>query len=179
MITTSLVSRAMRSTELRITGVDLDHNARILLEENGNRTVRLIARKRRPETEESLDQADREVRFAHNIGEDERLYFFEVERGDASDFEDRITVCGERVGRHVLFCVSSPAVANAVAAVLIQMEQRTGQVPHAYVEWTEGNPVGNLFRFLFLGEGDVAPLTHEVLRRAIPDPKHRPVIHVS
>jgi hypothetical protein len=179
MIATSLISRAMRSTELRITGVDLDHNARVLLAENGNRTIRLIARKRRVETEESLDRADREVRFMHNIPEDEPLYFFEVERGDASTFEDKITLCGERVGKHVLFCVSSPVVANAIAAVLIQLEKATGRVPHAYFEWTEGNPIGNLFRFLFLGEGDVAPLTHEVLRRAIPDVKHRPVIHVS
>jgi len=36
-----------------------------------------------------------------------------------------------------------------------------------------------LFRFLFLGEGDAAPITHEVLRRAIEEPKHRPVIHVG
>jgi len=179
MIAMSLISRAMRSTELRITGVELDHNARALLEENGNGTIRLIARKYNRETEESLDQAEREVRFAHSLDGNERLYFIEIERGDASTFEDRITVCGERVGRHALFCVSSPVVANAIAAVLIQLERATGNVPHAYFEWTEGNPIGNLFRFLFLGEGDVAPLTHEVLRRAVPDPRHRPVIHVS
>ncbi len=179
MIATSLISRAMRSTELRITGVDLDHNARQMLEDNDNRTIRIIARKHSRETEESLDKADRDVRLSHNIPEDEPLYFFEVERGDASTFEDCITVCGELVGRHKLFCVSSPVVANAVAAVLIQMEKNTGKIPHAYFEWTEGNPIGNLFRFLFLGEGDVAPLTHEVLRRAVPDPTHRPIIHVS
>jgi hypothetical protein len=32
---------------------------------------------------------------------------------------------------------------------------------------------------LFFGEGDVAPIAHEVLRRAVPDPKRRPVIHVT
>ena len=42
-----------------------------------------------------------------------------------------------------------------------------------------GNPIGNLLRFLLLGEGNVAPITQEVLRRAIPDVKHRPVVHVS
>ena len=63
--------------------------------------------------------------------------------------------------------------------MLIHLEQTTGHNPHAYFQWTEGNPIGNLFRFFFLGEGDVAPLTHEVLRRAIPDEKHRPCIHVS
>jgi hypothetical protein len=63
--------------------------------------------------------------------------------------------------------------------MLIHFEGTTGRVPHAYFEWNEGNPVWNLFRFIFLGEGDTAPLTHEVLRRAIPDARHRPVVHVA
>jgi hypothetical protein len=62
---------------------------------------------------------------------------------------------------------------------LIDIEKRTGKIPHCYFKWHEGNPVGNVFRFLFLGEGDVAPIAHEVLRRAGQDPKRRPVIHVS
>ena len=53
-------------------------------------------------------------------------------------------------------------VANAIAALLIQLEKTTGKVPHGYFKWTEGNPMGNLLYFLFLGEGDVAPITHEV-----------------
>jgi hypothetical protein len=36
-----------------------------------------------------------------------------------------------------------------------------------------------MLRFVFLGEGDAAPITHEVIRRAIPDVQHRPIIHVS
>ena len=55
----------------------------------------------------------------------------------------------------------------------------TGKPPHGYFAWNEGTPVANMFRFLFLGEGDVAPLVHEVLRRAIPNPEERPIIHVS
>jgi hypothetical protein len=55
----------------------------------------------------------------------------------------------------------------------------TGKLPHAYFGWTEGNPIGYLFRFLFLGEGDVAPITREVLRQHIGDPKKRPSVHVS
>jgi len=70
-------------------------------------------------------------------------------------------------------------VPNAIAALLIHLADATGKIPHAYFKWTEGNPIGNLLRFLMLGEGDVAPITHEVLRRAIPDRKRRPVIHVS
>ena len=50
---------------------------------------------------------------------------------------------------------------------MIHLEKTTGKLPHGVLQWTEGNPMGNLLRFLILGEGDVAPVTHEVLRRAV------------
>jgi hypothetical protein len=42
-----------------------------------------------------------------------------------------------------------------------------------------GQSIGKLFRFMIFGEGDVAPLAHEALRRAIPEVEHRTIIHVS
>jgi hypothetical protein len=52
-------------------------------------------------------------------------------------------------------------------------------VPHVYFRWTQVSPAINIMRFLFLGEGDTAPLTQEVLRKAIPQQERRPVVHVS
>ena len=179
IVLTSLVSRAMRSTELRITEVVLDETVNELLSESNGQVIRLIARKPRIETPESLDQVDRIVRRAHSLSEDENLYFFEVERGDASEFTERLCVSGERIGAHVVLHARCATVANSIAAMLLHLERTTGSVPHAYFKWNEGNPVGNLFRFIFLGEGDTAPLVHEVLRRAMPDPTHRPIVHVS
>jgi hypothetical protein len=179
IVTTSLVSRAIRSTELRIRGVELDSKAEALLAQNDDPVIRIMARKPRSETEQTLDQADQEVRYVHNLSPDARLFFLEVERGDASSFEETLKVTGEQIGRHLILRAKSPVVANAIAATLIHLERTRGKIPHGYFVWNEGNPVGNLFRFLFLGEGDTAPLVHEVLRRAIPDPRHRPVIHVS
>jgi hypothetical protein len=179
MIATSLLSRALRATELRICDVDLDAQAKALLAEDKDGVIRLVARAPRQEGEEELDRVDREIRSFHNLDPAEQLYFFEVEIGDASDFEETLRVTGERVGKHSVLRAHSPVTANAIAAMLIHLEKMTGKVPHGYFKWHEGNPVGNVFRFLFLGEGDVAPIAHEVLRRAIPDTKHRPVIHVS
>ena len=102
-----------------------------------------------------------------------------MERSDASEFEDKLTVHGRQIGDHRILFAKSPVVANSIAALLIEIGRTTGKVPHAYFHWTEGNPVANIFRYIFFGEGDTAPLTHEVLRRAIEDPKHRPVVHVA
>lgn len=179
MVVTSLISRAVRSTELRIHAVELDDAAKSLLAEDLDQVIHLVARKPRIETPQGLDEADRAMRYYHNLSPEEHIYFFEVERGDASTFEATLSVTGRRVGKHSVLYASSPTVANAIAAMLIHLEQQTGRVPHAYFSWNEGNPVGNIFRFLFLGAGDTAPLVHEVLRRAIPDVKHRPIIHVS
>lgn len=179
IIATSLVSRAMRSTELRIHTVHLDEKARALLSEDEDQVIHLVARKPRHETEEDLNEADQEVRYCHNLSPEERVYFFEVKPADASNFECLLDVSGQRIGRHCVLQASSPVIANSIAALLIYLARDTGKVPHAYFSWTEGNPIGNLFRFLFLGSGDAAPLVHEVLRRAIPDERHRPVVHVS
>jgi hypothetical protein len=175
----SIVSRALRSTELRITGIHLDDTALEMVREDPDGVIRIVAKKPDDACPEVLDAADVTVRILHNLDPQETLFFFLVEKGDASKFETTLTVHGRREGKHRVLYATSPVVANSIAALLIELESRTGQVPHAYFSWTEGNPLANIVRYIFLGEGDTAPLTHEVLRRAIADPQRRPIIHVS
>ncbi len=179
ILVSSLLSRAMRSTEVRITSVHFDQEAEAVLGHIEGKTVRIVAQRPKQQTEEDLDRVDARVRFLNGLSDDQPIYFFQVDRGDASDFEDRLRVHGFRIGKHKLLKAESPAVANSFAALLIELGRKSGCAPHAYFRWTEGNPIVNLFYFVFLGEGDTAPLTHEVLRRAIDDPKMRPIIHVN
>jgi hypothetical protein len=175
----SLVSRAMRSTELRITGIELDDQAKALISDAHNHTVRIIAWNPRNSSSKNCDEAGLELQRLHGISADDLIFFFEVERGDTSDFTDLLRVEGRWEGSSRVLHARSAVVANSIAALLIYIERSTGCIPHVYFHWTDENPVTNVMRFIFLGEGDTAPLTHEVLRRAVKDPSLRPVVHVS
>jgi hypothetical protein len=177
MVFMSLVSRAFRSTELRITGIELDPQAQALVEESVNKTMRLIAWK--PHRSVSKDQAASNLRRLYCLEQDAPIYFVEVERGDTSEFTMSLSFHGIQEGSNRVLHARSATVANAIAALLIHLKQITGCIPHVYFHWTDINPVVNVLRFVFLGEGDTAPLTHEVLRRAIEDPDQRPVVHVN
>jgi hypothetical protein len=180
ILLSSFVSRAMRSTELRITDIQLDEMAESILAEDEDQLIRLVARK--PESgdaEAALAMSDRKVRYFHSLSDEECLFFFEVVRTDASEFSETLCVTGRRVGRHRILSAKSPVIANAIAGMLVYIASRTGQPPHVYFKWTQVSPAINIMRFLFLGEGDTAPLTHEVLRKAIPRQENRPIVHVS
>jgi hypothetical protein len=178
MVFLSLVSRAFRSTELRIT-VQLDPQAQALVAESTNKTMRLIAWNPRHTSIKDREQAKMELRALHGLVHDESIYFIEVERGDTSEFTETIAIEGSREGSNRVLHGRSGAAANAIAALLIQVKQTTGCLPHVYFHWADVDPVINLMRFIFLGEGDTAPLTHEILRRAIKDSSKRPIVHVS
>ena len=68
---------------------------------------------------------------------------------------------------------------NAIAAFLLYVRDTTGEIPHAYFGWSEGNPVTYLLKYLVFGEGETTPVTREVLRQAENDPERRPSIHVG
>ena len=75
--------------------------------------------------------------------------------------------------------LDAPSISNSLAAVMLHIRDETAAIPHIYFEWTEGNPLQNLVKFFFLGQGEVAPTTREVLRRAEPDRSRRPHVHVG
>ena len=179
IILVSLISRISRSTELRITDITLDEEAKRLLAEDEDQLIRLIAWNPKRAGEKVRDDVATDVRRLHGLPPDECIYFLEVERTDASEFDEKLCVCGHLDGTHKVLTAQSPVVANAVAALLLNLRDATGKNPHAYFQWTEFSPAVNVLRFIFLGQGDAAPLTQEVLRRAVPDKTKRPVIHVA
>jgi len=105
--------------------------------------------------------------------------FLEVQVTDASEFETMVEVTSVQVGRHRILRATGSSVPNAIAAFLLHVRNLDTQVPHVYFEWSEGSPFGHLARYVLVGEGDIAPVCHEVLRQAEPDAERRPRIHVG
>ena len=179
IILTSLISRVYRSLELRVERVELDSAAAQFIEDAGRAgEIRIIANKRQGhEHEYALKEQGQ--RLSNHIPPEDPVLFLEVDVGDASRFTDVVPVKGVTVDGYRVLRATGAAVPNVIAAVLLAIRDRTGKIPHAYFSWSEGNPLAYLFRFIVFGEGDTAPVTHEVLRQAEPDPVRRPALHVG
>jgi hypothetical protein len=179
IVVTSLISRVLRSTELRVHGVTADAMAERFLREAANVPIRIIAN--RPDTglPEEYARKLHDAQESHHLPPDAQVLFVEVKPSDASLFSEVLRVEGANVGGHRVLRCASPAIPNAIAALLLFIRDQTRVIPHAYFGWTEGNPIAYLLKFLAFGEGDTAPVTREVLRQAEPDPELRPRIHVG
>ena len=179
IVLTSLFSRVYRSTELRVDRIELDDAAREFVRRAAKGTVRIITNRVDRGDVAEYEAKEKEKRMDNHIPADEPILFFEVTPGDASEFSGVLKICGETVDRFQILRTESPAVPNAIAAFLLFLRNETGKLPHVYFGWSEGNPVSYLLKYIAFGEGDTAPVTHEVLRQAEKDPDQRPIVHVG
>jgi len=181
IVLVSLISRAYRSTELRQERIEIDETAQRFIDEAARQgDIHIIAHRRRTGNDpEEYRRKQKEQREDNHIPPGEPILFLEVDVEDASEFEDVLEVSGVEVGDHKVLRAVSSVVPNAIAALLLHLRDTTGRTPHCYFGWTEGNPIIYLIRYLLFGEGDTAPVTHEVLREAEPNPELRPAIHVG
>ncbi|NEB01253.1 APC family permease [Streptomyces sp. SID13726] len=179
IILVSLLSRLARAFELRVTSVTLDDMAERFIRDMASRKIRLIANE--PDSRDKAEYRDKieQIREDNDIpGED--FVFVEVTVLDPSEFEAGLTVRGEVLhNRYRVLTLESSSIPNALAALLLHIRDETSCTPHIYFEWTEGSPFHNFLRFFLFGQGEVAPVTREVLREAEPDRGRRPRVHTG
>jgi hypothetical protein len=123
-----------------------------------DQVIRLISHRPVHRSAEEYASRDALARMGHNLSSNEQVLFLEIDRVDSSDFEVSLRVTGICVGRYRILRASSPAVPNAIAAILIHIRDITGK-RHTYI--STGQKVtlsGHKFRFLIFGEGDVPPV---------------------
>ncbi|MDJ0394326.1 amino acid transporter [Rhodococcus sp. G-MC3] len=180
ILVVSFWSRVTRSFELRSTSVEFDEKALEFIEEAAKQgRIQIVCHDSRHLDIETYAAKEAQQRADSHIPEEDPILFLEANIKDASEFSTDLLVHGRQRGDYKVLWVDAAAVPNSIAAVLLMIRDATGVKPDAYFEWSEGNPVVNLLRFLIIGVGEVAPVTREVLRRAEPDIDRRPNVHVG
>ena len=180
IVVVSLLSRIGRVFELRTTEVELDATSEVFVRDCARRTIRLVANEADDRGAEAYYQKIEQIRRDNDLPQDPDVIFVEVTVVDPSDFEGALAARGAVLhGRHRVITLEAPSVPNALAALTLHVRDVSGVVPHIYFEWTEGSPAHQLLRFLLFGQGEVAPVTREVLRRAEHDRTRRPRVHVG
>ncbi len=179
IIAASFISRALRTTEVRIKKIEFDTKAKEILGEMVQGKICLVTHKRETGEVEEYRFKEHEKRLNNNIPATDPIVFYEVDLGDASEFAGTLCIQGLDVGGYKILRTEAPAVPNAIAALLLNLRDSTGKIPHVYFGWSEGNPLTYLLTYILFGEGDTAPVTREILRQAEPDPEQRPNVHVG
>jgi hypothetical protein len=180
IIAVSLLSRLMRSFELRTIDIEYDAKAERFVRDCSRRALRLVAND--PGDRDLMEYREklRQISDDHDLPDTSDVVFVEVTVKDYSDFEGALQVRGQVMHEHYrVLTLEAPSVPNALAALLLDLRDKTHVRPHIYFEWTEGDPVANLLKFLLFGSGEVAPITREVLRSAEPDRRRRPHLHAG
>jgi len=180
ILLTSLISRAMRSLELRILNVKLDAKAQMFVQESLSHGGLICLLAHRPGGTDYAHK-EKETRFVHKLTKEEASFIFlEVDLKNPSEFDDDcLEVTGHEINGFRVFKAQSPAIPNAIAALLLHLRDNTKTIPCAYFGWTEGHPLSYVFKYIFLGEGETAPVTREILRELEKTPDKRPKIIVG
>ena len=179
IVLASFISRALRTTEVRIDKIEFDAVAQRFIDDVSEDDIRIVTNRRETGDVVEYRYKELEKRSDNHIPATDPILFYEVDIGDASEFTGKLEICGVEISGYRILRTKAPAVPNAIAALLLHLRKKTNKIPHVYFGWSEGNPIRYLIRYILFGEGDTAPVTREILRQAEPDAELRPSVHVG
>ncbi len=177
-ITMSVVSRTIRSTELRFEGFTFaDPESRFIWESLQHLDFRFLV-PHRP-GRRSLDRKDASIRRWHRLDEDAPVVFVEVTLDDPSEFLQRPLMKTKHNGGMVTLRISRCAlIAHVIAAVALELSKQ-GPALEIHFGWSDENPMKHNLNFVLFGRGNVPWMVRELIRKAEPDPARQPRIIIG
>jgi hypothetical protein len=174
----SLLSRVVRSTELRFEGFQFkDEQSKLLWECMEDLQIPVLV-PHRP-GRRSLAEKEQQIRQRHRLTPDVYVVFVEAELGDASDFYHRplLEVIQEE-GRFIVRITHCASVSHVIAAVALEL-CKSGRVPEIHFGWSDENPLAANLNFILFGQGNVPWMVRELIRKAEPKPECQPRIVIG
>lgn len=169
VVVASMVSRTLRSTELRFIGFEfVDDQSRFLWETLKYLEFPILVPHRpgrRP-----LASKEEDIRRVHRLGAEVPIVYIEAIPGDASEFmHTPLMEVTQQEGRFIIKVTRCVSIAHVIATIAIELS-KVGKPPEIHFGWSDELPLAASMRFVLFGEGNVPWMVRELIRRAEPDP---------
>jgi hypothetical protein len=178
IIVTSMVSRALRSTELRFQGFEyVDENSRFLWESLRAMDFPVLVPHRPGQM--TLAEKEANIREYHRLPPAVPVVFVEVTLGDPSGFETLpLLEVRQEEGRFVIRVERCSSIAHVLAAVALEMS-KVSIPPEIHFGWSEERPLTANLHFVLFGHGNVPWMVHYLLGRAESNAARRPRVIIG
>jgi hypothetical protein len=178
LLVVSIVSRTLRSMELRIEGFEFqDECSRFLWQSLVDMEFPILV-PHRP-GHQSLLAKEELIRKRHRLSPDVPIVFVEVALGDPSEFYQRpLLEVIQEDGRFIVRIRRSASVAHVLAAAALELS-KVGKPPEIHFGWSNETPLSANMDFLLFGQGNVPWMVRELIRKAEPDPERRPPVVIG
>jgi hypothetical protein len=178
ILTTSVVSRALRSDELRTVGFAFaDEESKFLWDCMRSAEFPVLIPHRPGRHERDLKEVS--IRKDHQLDPDVDLVFLEVQVDDPSNFYQQLRLKIVREDKRfviqVTHCVSVP---HAIAAIALELS-KVGKPPGLHFGWSEMDLLAASWSYLAFGEGNVPWKVRELILDAEPDPARQPRVIIG
>ncbi len=178
IIGVSLVSRVVRSDELRVVRFQFTNNDSKFRWDSLQHVEIPVLAPHRPGGR-TLDEKERELRIWHHLDDDIPVVFVEISLGDTSDFfQEPMLDIRHEGGRYIIRVSRCTSIAPAIAALALSLNGTTKPI-ELHFGWSDESPLRMNLGFLLFGEGNIPFLVKELLRDAQPDEAMRPRVIIG
>ncbi len=174
----SMVSRAIRTSELRFSGFEfVDDRSKFLWQSLVYLDFPVMV-PHRP-GHRSIADKEAEIRARHRLTPEIPVVFVEATLGDPSEFYQLPLVeAHQDDGRFVLRVTRCASIPHALAAVALELS-KVGDPPEIHFGWSDENPIAANLKFVLFGQGNVPWMVRALIRRAEPRPERQPQVIIG
>jgi hypothetical protein len=178
VIVVSMVSRTLRSTELRFLHFDFVNNESHFLWDTLKLLEFPVLVPHRP-GRQTLEEKETQIRQVHRLGNDVPIVFVEAKLGDTSEFyQSPLMEIRQEEGRFIIHVTRCVSIAHVIATLALELS-KVGKPPEIHFGWSDESPMAANLRFVLFGEGNVPWMVRELIRLAEPLPDKRPAVIIG